>query len=461
MSSQQKRGFRLPWAAERSAEDGAAAATLEAEPAEPTTPVDSEDGVGGDLGEGPFHFADVATPEASTDASPEAPEVPETTAEAAMIDTETPTTEPSDTAPPATDQDMWPAIDQRQAAASEGTPDETAQEQVQAEHVAPEPAVAPPPVHVEGDVRTTRANPLVAGLVKAMREATLASREETTNRLTGDATARVELIREAGTSQAADLRKRADDDISGIREWSKTEIARIKQEADERIERRRTELTAQTERHDANVQHQVELVQSTVAAFEADMDGFFERLLAENDPAKLAALAEQAPEPPDLAADLPSFEEDATAPAGAAWDGVAWGTTGLGADDAAEAEAAATEGLDLPGGDEWPTSVLASARRSAAQAAGFEAAGVANTRLHVNGLASVAGISAFKGALGQLPGVRTVSVSSGEPGVFIFTVVHSPEADMQDGIASLTSFSARVTDASGDTLTVVAHEPAA
>ena len=462
MSSQQKRGFRLPWAADHSTEDGAAAATLEAEPAEAATPVQPEGEVGGDLGEGPFHFADVATPEASTDASPEAPEVPETTAEAAMIDTETPTTEPAQTAPPATDHDMWPAVDQRQeATTTEAASDEGAPEQVESEQAASEAATAAPPIRAETDVRATRTNPLVAGLVKAMREAALASREETTNRLNGDATARVELIREAGTSQAADLRKRADDDIAGIRDWSKSEIARIKQETDERIESRRSELSAQTERHETNVQNQVELVQSTVAAFEADMDRFFERLLAENDPAKLAALAEQAPEPPDLAADLPSFDDDAAGPATAEWEGVAWGATGLGADAAAEAEAAATEGLDLPSGDEWPTNVLSAARRGAAQVTGFEAAGVANTRLHVNGLTSVAGISAFKGALGQLPGVRTVSVSSGEPGVFIFTVVHSPETDMQDGVASLTSFSARVTDASGDNLTVVANEPAA
>jgi hypothetical protein len=37
----------------------------------------------------------------------------------------------------------------------------------------------------------------------------------------------------------------------------------------------------------------------------------------------------------------------------------------------------------------------------------------------------------------------------------------TPETDLQDGIAGLTAFSARVTDASGDSLTVVAQEPAA
>jgi hypothetical protein len=523
MSGQQKRGFRLPWAAERSTEDGAGAATLEADSDAPTTPEAIEDGVGGELGDGPFHFADAATPDASTDASPEAPEVPQTTAEAAMMETETVTTEPAAGAA-AMHEEAWPTPRQDTPASTETAAEPTALEQAASDlpvfeavtaEAAPQP-VAAPAARVEADPRATRSNPLVAGLVKAMREAALASREETTGRLTADATAQVELLREAGTARAAELRKRADEDIAGIRDWSKSEVARIKQETDERIEGRKGELAAQTERHEADVEHQVELVQSTVAAFEADMDRFFERLLSENDPAKLAALAEQAPEPPDLAGDLAELDEpeapDMPTPTMAAfdanedvdpndagtdnethgtsaWDDVAWGgpvppeladpdavdavldsapeatapaEPALEAEAAAQAEAASTEGLEMPAGDVWPTSVLAAARRTLHHPAGdFEAAGVANTRLYVNGLTSVAGISAFKGALGQLSGVRSVSVSSGEPGVFIFTVVHSPEADLQDGVASLSSFSARVTEASDDSLTVVAEEPEA
>jgi hypothetical protein len=516
MSGQQKRGFRLPWA-ERSTEDGAGAATLEADADAPTTPEAIADGVGGDLGDGPFHFADAATPDASTDASPEAPEVPQTTAEAAMIETDTVTTEPA--AGASTSEEAWPTPRQDSTSRTAAQADASALAQAASDlpafaAVSPEaaPKTAAPTARVEPEPRTTRSNPLVAGLVKAMREAALASREETTGRLTADATAQVELLREAGTGRAAELRKRADEDVAGIRDWSKSEVARIKQETDERIETRKSQLAAQTERHEANVEHQVQLVQGTVAAFEADMDRFFERLLAENDPAKLAALAEQAPEPPDLAGELAELEDapaptmaafdtnegvdpfdagpDTEAQAASEWDDVAWGgpvPPGLGdpdavdeaapeavaeptaeaqpaleAEAAAQAEAASTEGLEMPEGDAWPSSVLAAARRTLHHpGADFEAAGVANSRLYVNGLTSVAGISAFKGALGQLPGVRSVSVSSGEPGVFIFTVVHSPETDLQGGVAGLAAFSARVTEASDDSLTVVAEEPAA
>jgi hypothetical protein len=442
MSSQQKRGFRLPWAPDRESGESAGAAALEDEP-ETAARLDLLQGAAGDgLGEGPFHFTDEPTPDPSTDASPEAPDVPETTGEAAMIDTESGTTETAEAAPPTNDPDAWPSADQREAPAA-------------ATEVAPEPAVpttSPRPIRVEGDLRAPRSNPLVAGLVKAMREAAIASREETTTRLHADATARVEAIREAATAQTAELRKRADDDVAEIREWSKAEIARVKQETDERIEGRRSELIAQTEHHGAEVERHVEQVQSTVSAFETDMDRFFEQLLSETDPARLASLAERAPEPPDLTGDIATPISE--------WEGVAWTNPGLEADAAAEAEASATEGLDLPSDDNWPASVLAV--RGDDTSAGADAPeGAGTSRLFVNGLTSVAGISAFKGAVGQLPGVRSVSVSSGEPGVFIFTVAHEPEADLQAAVAGLTQFSTRVTDASGDSLTVSANEPAA
>ena len=83
------------------------------------------------------------------------------------------------------------------------------------------------------------------------------------------------------------------------------------------------------------------------------------------------------------------------------------------------------------------------------------------TRLHVTGLTSVAGISAFKGALGQLPGVHAVSVSSGDPGVFVFAIDHDPEIDLATGVAAIPGFAARITDATDTGITVVAHEPAA
>jgi hypothetical protein len=133
----------------------------------------------------------------------------------------------------------------------------------------------------------------------------------------------------------------------------------------------------------------------------------------------------------------------------------------LEADAAEEAEAAATEGLDLSKPDEWPAaSVMAAARRSGGGAPSPDENG-ASTRLLVSGLTSVAGISAFKGAIGGLPGVRSVSVSTGERGVFVYTVNHEPEADVAATIGNLSAFAVEIKEATGESLSVTAHEPAA
>src|SRR5262245_203747 len=185
MSNNEKRGFRLPWGGERSPEDGAGAATLER--------LDATADTTDDIGTGPFRLA--------TDQ-------PDTSSEAAMIDSEASMTE-SAAAPPASDADApsgWPTTDRRGANAT--TTD-----------------VERPQIYVDGAVRPARRdNPLVAGLVKAMREAAVASRAETTARLQAEATARVETIRTNATSESAELKKRADDDVAEIRDWSKTEL---------------------------------------------------------------------------------------------------------------------------------------------------------------------------------------------------------------------------------------------
>ena len=50
--------------------------------------------------------------------------------------------------------------------------------------------------------------------------------------------------------------------------------------------------------HAARIEARIEQVQNHVSDFETEMAGFFERLLAEEDPSLLAAMAESLPEPP-------------------------------------------------------------------------------------------------------------------------------------------------------------------
>lgn len=439
MSSQQKRGFRLPWGSERALDGDAGTATLDDATSDSTTGVASDD-----IDEATGNVA-TASPTSTMDEVPASPDVPEDSAEAATMETQEQTeSRPQSDATPTVEETAersWPDVDRRSQ--SRRAEDDRA------------PIIVVRDVPYETPVRKEK--PLVAGLVKAMREAAVAARDETLSRLRSEADARVEGIRTRATLESAELRKRADNDITEIREWSKAEIARVRQKTEDRIEARKSELTDETERHATSVERLVSDVQSVVERFKSDMDTFFERLLAEDDPARLATLAEQAPDAPDLSGDGPAaidLADQATSPSTISKP------SGLQADAAHAAELEASEGLDIGEGNAWPAAAVAAARWGDP---GTDATATddGSTRLFVTGLDSVAGISALKGALGQLPGVQAVSVSSGERGEFVFAISHDPGIDLASGITNLPGFAARITNVTTDGMTVVAQEPAA
>ena len=148
---------------------------------------------------------------------------------------------------------------------------------------------------------TRRPTKFMAELSRAMQTAVETSRDETMARLAADAKTVVEEIHAASAVEAAELRRHADDDVAAVREWSKAEIARIREETEARIALRKTALDGEMDAHAAVVESRVQRVGATVAAFEHEMAAFFERLLAEEDPTRIAAMAERMPEPPDLA----------------------------------------------------------------------------------------------------------------------------------------------------------------
>lgn len=165
---------------------------------------------------------------------------------------------------------------------------------------------------------TRRTNKFLAELTKAMQVAAESAREETMARLTAEAKTSVEQIHERSATEAADLRRQADDDVAAIREWSKAEIARLRDETDQRIATRKVRLEQDIEEHAAQIEHRMEKVQVRVSAFEAQMGQFFERLLAEEDPTQFAAMAEKLPEPPpfdaeDVVTPAPATEESSPA----------------------------------------------------------------------------------------------------------------------------------------------------
>ncbi len=158
-----------------------------------------------------------------------------------------------------------------------------------------------------------RPTKFMAELSRAMQTAVETSRDETLARLGADAKTVVEEIHATSAVEAAELRRQADDDVAAVREWSKAEISRIREETEARIALRKTALDGDMDQHGLVVESRVQQVGATIAEFESQMEAFFERLRSEEDPTRIAAMAERMPEPPDLARVAAAIVEPITA----------------------------------------------------------------------------------------------------------------------------------------------------
>jgi hypothetical protein len=187
--------------------------------------------------------------------------------------------------------DATPAATDNEAVVESTAPADPAQT---VEAAAP-PAASKPPV---APATAKKPNKFMADLTKAMQAAAETARGDSLAKFAADAKTHIETIHADSATDATELRKQADDDVAAIRDWSKAEIARIREETDERIAHRKTTLEHEIEEHAAAIEARIERVQARVDAFEAEMAAFFERLLAEEDPTRFAAMAESLPEPP-------------------------------------------------------------------------------------------------------------------------------------------------------------------
>jgi hypothetical protein len=401
----------------------------------------------------------------------------------------------------------------------------------------------------------------LADLSKAMQAAAEEARNGTLSQFQADVKNHVEKIHERSATEAAALRRAADDDVAAVREWSKAEIARIREETESRITSRKGRLESEIEGHAAQIEREIERVHGRVSAFEHEMAEFFERLLAEDDPGRIATMAERLPEPPtfdeivgdstalyggspvadvsysavetepeavasdeapvdgatpvletldyveadaepvesaddraELDVDVPAdFEVDREAAFAAIQAAAEAAASAEVATDAAErAEAVADIAIELVGAheDEGGASSTDFDAAEAEAAASADATGDADdipvigdealaarladllpggsengaaetqtTQVVVTGLVSVASIASFKRHLGRLAGVKSVGVSSGPEGEFLFAVHHTADIVLRDAIPSLPSFQARVTGSGEGTLSVTAHDP--
>ena len=241
-STDTRSGFRLPWSSDRSHDESAPEAA-DAVAAEDAAPADPEP-------------ADPAWPQTDINAALGLTRTEQRPAEA-------PPTPPADT------EDPTPMID-----------------------VAPSaPATAP-----------RKPSKLMVDLSTAIRATAEAAQAQTLEQVATDSQQVVEAIRASSTDGAAALKTQSDEDLAGIREWSKAEIARIREETDARITARKATLEDELAGHAAAVERRVDEVSAEVARFEAAMAAYRERLEREEDPARLATMAEEVPETPSFEA---------------------------------------------------------------------------------------------------------------------------------------------------------------
>ena len=305
------------------------------------------------------------------------------------------------------------------------------------------------------DTGARHPNRFLADLTQAMHSTAETARQATIDQCQADAKAYTEQLHARKDDETASLRKTAEADVVAIRDWSKAEVERIRIETEQRISRRRELLEQELQEYNSGIELEIERVQKRVQAFQEEIAQYFEQLLQEADPTTFAGMAARMPDPPaftdvdrgHLATDIRELREQIMRSGEVAEveDGGA----------AAAPEAVAQERPEMA----EEAVAYRTDRRGAAAAK--QPAGPESTQVVVVGLVSVASIVAFKRQLSRLPGVKSVGVSSGPDGEFVFTVSHGLETSLGSLIPTIPAFQATVISEREGVLNVSASDPEA
>jgi hypothetical protein len=148
------------------------------------------------------------------------------------------------------------------------------------------------------DNATRRPTQFMADLTQAMSATAEAARQATIDQCRTDAEAHLEQLRSGQEDDTVAMRKAAEADVAAIREWSKAQMDRTRAETEDQIALRRRQLEGDLAEYDAAIETELHRVGEQIEAWEADLAVFFERLLEDSDPATVAAMAAQMPDPP-------------------------------------------------------------------------------------------------------------------------------------------------------------------
>jgi hypothetical protein len=310
------------------------------------------------------------------------------------------------------------------------------------------------------------------GVAESSRDTTLAELREAVEK-------RVEELASGAAERAEELRRRSEQDLNGIGDWERSELERVRTEAEQRREARRAQLDTELTEHQAAADAEVEAKRERLTRYEQELEAFFAKLSAINDPAAFVSAAKRMPPPPDLAAAPQSSGEAAaneapaapapghavesepqTPPAdtiGATDDTLARrlaqlnerlgsGSAATEAPVPAE-EAPAENAPETPAAQAAPAAVTATVAPPTPSTNGTAAE--ASTPIVVKGLGSFGAITSFKQALERVDGISGVTLSLGPTGDFVYRASHAGEFDIVAAIRSIEGQSAEITQVDG------------
>jgi hypothetical protein len=150
----------------------------------------------------------------------------------------------------------------------------------------------------------TGAPDVTAGLMSELSEAMMAvvarERDRVGAIVDADAAAHLAQAKERAATEAEAFRQVADEDVASIEAWAEAEIERIKSESATRVADRRADLDAYLVQHEAVLQGELDGIETAVANYKAQLDGFLAELRAGGDPAEIADRARALPKAPAL-----------------------------------------------------------------------------------------------------------------------------------------------------------------
>jgi F0F1-type ATP synthase membrane subunit b/b' len=352
--------------------------------------------------------------------------------------------------------------------AKEATPETASAKQATAKEATPVPTPeptaepAPPPAAPEPQPTSEFLHEMIA----AMRGVAEQARTKDVAELRTKVEEHVTRLKAEAEERVAELRRRAEADVTAIGEWAKSEAERIRAEAESRVAARRQQLDQQLAADAKRAEREAEEIGGRVSEYERELDAFFAQLGEISDPAAFAAAAKRMPHAPKVAIDAPSAPAEASetnagrmaalglgeASAEEQPDAPAKGTpaangtaTAAGSATASTGQPAETEkqptdaelAARLAELDEKLAGKPAAAQATAAPPAVATGDAEVATTVVVKGLGSFGAITAFKQGLEGVDGIRSVTLSLGPSGEFVYRATHAGSFDLEAAIHSV------------------------